>query len=247
MNSAATTGIPRQSPINVANLLSHKFDPRSGSEATPVVFVVGGETSERGSLESLIRSKGWQPQTFASVKEFLDHPGAFVPNCLILDVSQDCDALGLQKRLTLERSEMPIIFVTSYSDLRMAVQAIKAGAIEFLTKPLINDLLLSAIQQALESSRAALVLQAEMRALKRSYATLTRREREVMALVVSGMLNKQIGAELGISEITVKAHRGQVMQKMKAGSLAQLVKIATRLRVQTPPIHATGLSAFAAA
>ena len=235
MNSIAAR-IPVANPLTLAHVLSPKVEVPSAF-GTPLVFVVGGETSERESLERLIRRNDWKAQTFASVQEFLSHPVPLAPSCLILDVSHDCDGLELQKRFAVERSEMSIIFVTSYSDVRMAVQAIKAGAIEFLTKPLMHGLLLGAVQQALECSRATLAQQAEMWGLKHCYATLTRREREVMALVVTGMLNKQVGGELGISEITVKAHRGQVMQKMKANSLAQLVKMAARLRIQTPRGH----------
>jgi FixJ family two-component response regulator len=243
MNSIATR-TPVANAVTFTHALNRKLEVQPASDA-PLVFVVGGEAPERESLEFLIRRKGWKPQTFASVQDFLSHPAPLVPSCLILDVSQDCHGLELQKRFAVERSEMSIIFVTSYSEVRMAVQAIKAGAIEFLTKPLMNDLLLSAIQQALECSRATLAQQAEMRGLKRCYATLTRRERQVMALVVSGMLNKQVGGELGISEITVKAHRGQVMQKMKADSLAQLVKMAARLRVKTSSGYSPYCSAAA--
>lgn len=247
MSSVAITGIPRQSPTNVANVFSHKFDPQSRSEAAPIVFVVDAEASETKLLEVLIRRKTWQPRTFASVHDFLSHPAPSVPSCLILDVSQNCNGLELQKRLADERPEMPIIFITPYSDVRMAVEAIKAGAIDFLTKPLMEDLLLRATYEALEYSRAAVAYQAEMRLLTRCYATLTPREREVMALVVCGMLNKQVGGELGISEITVKAHRGQVMQKMKADSLAALVKMAASLRLPATMPRVIPPSAVAAA
>src|SRR5882672_9273574 len=178
----------------------------------------------------LIRSEGWQPETFASAQEFLAHPRKLAPSCLVLDVSlPGLNGLDLQKRVAVERIEMPIIFITGHGNVPMTVQAMKAGAVEFLTKPFSDDVLLSAIRNAIERSLTALGHEAEMRGLRDRYASLTRREREVMALVASGLLNKQVGGELGISEITVKAHRGQAMQKMKADSLADLVKMAARL------------------
>ena len=198
---------------------------------TPIVFVVDDDVSMRESLELLVRCEGWQPETFASAQEFLDHPRVHTPNCLVLDVSlPGLTGLDLQRLVAGERTDMPIIFITGHGDVPMTVQAMKAGAAEFLTKPFNDDVLLTAIRAALERSRVALSLEAEMRVLRDCYASLTQRERQVMALVVSGLLNKQIGGELGISEITVKAHRGKVMQKMKADSLADLVKMAARLR-----------------
>jgi len=198
---------------------------------TPIVFVVDDDVSVRESLELLVRCEGWQPETFASAQEFLDHPRVHTPNCLVLDVSlPGLTGLDLQRLVAGERTDMPIIFITGHGDVPMTVQAMKAGAAEFLTKPFNDDVLLTAIRAALERSRVALSLEAEMRVLRDCYASLTQRERQVMALVVSGLLNKQIGGELGISEITVKAHRGKVMQKMKADSLADLVKMAARLR-----------------
>jgi len=206
------------------------------SHLTPIVFVVDDDVSVRESLESLIRCEGWQPETFASAQEFLACPRAPVPSCLVLDVSlPGLNGLDLQKRVAIERTDMPIMFITGYGDVPMTVQAMKAGAVEFLTKPFKDDVLLGAIRAALERSRVALGLEAEMRVLRDRYESLSHRERQVMALVVSGLLNKQVGGELGISEITVKAHRGKVMQKMKADSLADLVKMATRLR---PPPEA---------
>jgi FixJ family two-component response regulator len=206
--------------------------------AMPIVFVVDDDISVRESLELLIRTEGWQPETFASAQEFLDRPRIFAPSCLVLDVSlPGLNGLELQKRVAVERSDMPIIFITGHGDVPMTVQAMKAGAVEFLTKPFGDSALLSAIRQSLERSRAALAREAEMQMLRACYTSLTQREQEVMALVVCGLLNKQVGGELGISEITVKAHRGQVMRKMKADSLADLVKIAERLHL-TPSAKA---------
>jgi len=210
------------------------------SHATSIVFVVDDDISVRESLESLIRCEGWQPETFASAQEFLACPRALVPSCLVLDISlPGLNGLDLQKQVAVERTDMPIIFITGYGDVPKTVQAMKAGAVEFLTKPFSDDVLLSAIQQALERSSGALRHESEIRALRNRYASLTGREREVMALVVSGLLNKQVGSELGISEITVKAHRGRVMQKMKANSLADLVKMAARLQLVGAPASPT--------
>ena len=206
------------------------------SHPTPIVFVVDDDVSVRESLESLIRCAGWEPETFASAQEFLSRPRVLAPSCLVLDVTlPDLNGLDLQERIAADRIDMPIIFITGYGDVSMTVQAMKAGAVEFLTKPFGDDVLLSAIRHAIERSRIALAHEAEMRALRDRHASLSRREREVMALVVSGLLNKQVGGELGISEITVKAHRGRVMRKMKAGSLADLVNMAARLRLAPPP------------
>jgi FixJ family two-component response regulator len=212
------------------------------SHATPIVFVVDDDISVRKSLELLIDSAGWQPETFASAEEFLSCPRVLAPSCLVLDVAlPDLNGLELQKRVAVDRTDMPIIFISGYGDVPMTVQAMKAGAVEFFTKPFGDDVLLSAIRHAIERSRTALGHEAEIRALGDCYALLTRREREVMALVVSGLLNKQVGGELGISEITVKAHRGSVMRKMKAGSFADLVNMAARLglgpvpKADTPP------------
>ena len=204
---------------------------RPGTPSTPIVFVVDDDISVRESLELLIQSAGWKPETFESASAFLARPPAQVPSCLVLDVSlPDLNGLELQQRIAGDRVDMPIIFITGYGDVPMTVRAMKAGAVEFLTKPFSDDTLLTAIADALEHSRATLGQEAEVREVRNRYESLSPREREVMTLVVSGLLNKQIGGELHISEITVKAHRGQVMRKMKAGSLADLVRMAARLR-----------------
>jgi len=204
-------------------------------DVTPTVFVVDDDISVRESLELLILSGGWKAETFESAQAFLSRPLSTVPCCLVLDVTlPGLNGLELQQQL-LERTEMPIIFITGYGDVPMSVRAMKAGAVEFLTKPFKNDVLLDAIRQALERSRTTLRQESEVQALRSCYASLTPREREVMALVVSGLLNKQVGGELDISEITVKAHRGQVMRKMKAGSLPELVTMAAKLGLQTLP------------
>jgi FixJ family two-component response regulator len=198
---------------------------------TPVVFVVDDDVSVRESLELLILSAGWQPETFASAEDFLERSRSDRPSCLVLDLSlPNLNGLDLQRRV-VDRGDMPIIFITGYGDVPTTVKAMKAGAAEFLTKPFSDEVLLNGIRQAIERSRTALGREAELRALRDCYASLTPRERETMALVVSGLLNKQIAAELGISEITVKAHRGQVMRKMRVDSLADLVRVAGALDV----------------
>src|SRR5712671_4580730 len=206
------------------------------TDAIPTVFVVDDDISVRESLELLIRCAGWQPETFASAHEFLARPRVRAPSCLVLDVTlPGLNGLDLQKRVAAERTDMPIIFITGHGDVPMTVQAMKAGAVEFLTKPFSDDVLLEAIRHAIARSHAALGREAEIQALRARYASLTSREREVMTLVVAGRLNKQVGGELGISEITVKAHRGKVMQKMNANSLPDLVKMAAKLRLTSAP------------
>jgi FixJ family two-component response regulator len=216
----------------------------------PIVFVVDNDVAVRESLESLIERTGAQPRTFASAKEFLAQPRVLGPSCMVLDVAlPGLSGLDLQK-LVADRREMPVIFLTGHGDVEMTVQAMKAGAMEFLTKPFRSDVLVAAIGDALERSRTALSWEASMRPLRDAYASLSRREREVMMLVVSGLLNKQVGGELGISVITVKAHRGQVMRKMGADSLAGLVRMADRLlppatSVWGPPVATNAGSAAA--
>jgi FixJ family two-component response regulator len=199
---------------------------------TPVVFIVDDDASVREALELLTRLAGWQPRAFASAYEFLTNARTLAPGCLVLDVSlPDLSGLELQQRMAAEGIDLPIVFITGHGDVPTTVRAMKAGAVEFLTKPFGQDELLRAIADAIERSQEARARSEGMRVLRDGYATLSRREREVMALVVSGLLNKEVGGELGISEITVKAHRGNVMRKMKADSLAALVKMAARLQV----------------
>ena len=202
---------------------------------TPVVFVVDDDVAVRESLELLIVSAGWQPEIYSSAEEFLARPRAPTPSCLVLDVNlPELSGLDLQARIAADRNDMPIIFITGYANVPMSVKAMKAGAVEFLTKPFGDDVLLAAIRNAIDRSRTSLGFEEEKRALQDRYASLTRRQRQVIALVVTGKLNKQIGGEIGISEITVKAHRGQVMRKMKANSLADLVRMAEGLHLTLP-------------
>ena len=212
-----------------------RFEVLRMTDATAIVFVVDDDISVRESLELLLKSAGWRAETYSSAREFLARPRAAVPCCLVLDVSlPGLNGLELQQQLA-ERAEMPIIFITGFGDVPTSVRAMKAGAIEFLTKPFKDDVLLQAVRQAIERSGDTLRKESALQDLRKCYASLTPREREVMALVVSGLLNKQVGGELGISEITVKAHRGQLMRKMKADSLPDLVTMAAKLGVHAPP------------
>jgi FixJ family two-component response regulator len=206
------------------------------ARTTPVVFVVDDDVSIRESLELLIHSAGWHPEMFASAAAFLARPRVAVPCCLVLDVSlPDLNGLELQQRIADDLLDMPIIFITGHGDIPMTVRAMKAGAVEFLTKPFTDDALLTAIDHAIEQSRTTLGDAADVRELRERYASLSRREQEVMALVISGLLNKQVGAQLHISEITVKAHRGKVMRKMHADSVADLVRMSARLGLTQRP------------
>jgi len=221
--------------MNPTNSLAQRTSPLS--HATPIVFVVDDDEAVRESLEALICSAGWRPEVFASAREFLSRPRIKTPNCLLLDISlPGLSGLDLQERIAADRLDMPIIFITGHRDVPTTVKAMKAGAVEFLTKPFRCDELLGAIKHAIERSHTALRDEAQMDALRACYASLSPREREVMELVVQGLLNKQVGGQLGISEITVKAHRGRVMKKMKVRSIADLVKIAARLRL-TPVLQ----------
>jgi formate hydrogenlyase transcriptional activator len=218
-------------PATTGHVPGHESGSANTSPDPPIVFVVDDDISVRESMERLIRQEGWQPETFAFAQEFLDRQRPHVPNCLVLNVSlPDLNCLDLQKRIVVERTETPIIFIAGQGDVPTSVQAMKAGAVEFLIKPFNDEAFVSAIREGLKRSSVALGREAEMRSLRTRYASLSHRERQVMALVVSGLLNKQVGAELGISESTVKGHRGRVMQKMEAKSLADLVRMASRLR-----------------
>ena len=219
-------------PSSLASPAGHRLGSPSASQGTPVVFVVDDDLSVRQSLELLIDSAGWHANTFASGMEFLGNPRPLAPSCLVLDVSlPGLTGLDLQERIARDRLDMPIIFITAHGDVPITVRAMKGGAVEFLTKPFRNDVLLRAIELALERSRRVLAEEAEMRAFRERHASLSRRERQVMARVVAGRLNKQIAGDLGISEVTVKAHRSKMMQKMMARSLPHLVNMAARLGV----------------
>jgi FixJ family two-component response regulator len=196
----------------------------------PVVFVIDDDVSVRESLELLIASAGWDPVTFSTAQDFLQCARPNVANCMLLDVElPDINGLELQRSVSVDRTDMPIIFITGHGDIPMTVRAMKGGAVEFLPKPLHDEVVLEAIEHALKRSEAALVSAAEIGVLRQRHKSLTRREQEVMALVITGLLNKQIAFQLGISEITVKAHRGQVMRKMQARSVPDLVNFAAML------------------
>jgi FixJ family two-component response regulator len=233
----STGNVTRAAYTVNSSIASRSIEVLTMPDVTSIVFVVDDDVSVRESLELLIRAAGWQAETFTSAQEFLARPRLTVPCCLVLDVTlPGLNGLELQQQLA-DRTDMPIIFITGHGDVPMSVQAMKAGAVEFLTKPFNDDVLLNAIRGAIEHSRAAVHRASEMQALKNCYESLTPREREVMALVVAGLLNKQVGGELGISEITVKAHRGQVMRKMKADSLPALVTMAARLGLRSAVAH----------
>jgi FixJ family two-component response regulator len=222
--------------VNSASTLNQEYQAPCMRGAVPIVFVVDDDVLVREWLELLIRSAGCQAETFASAEEFLARPRVLSPSCLVLEVKlPHLNGLDLQERIAVDRVDMPIIFITGDTDTPTIVRAMKAGAAEFLAKPFDADVLLSAIREAVERSEYVLRQEAKMRSLRNRYASLTAREREVMDLVVTGELNKQVGGELGISEITVKAHRGKMMRKMQAGSLIDLVNMAAILRPASVP------------
>jgi len=238
MASAATTRIFGGDPTNIPAIFGQKFDSKPNANAVPIVFLVGDATSEQEALASLVGREGWQFETFESAREFLARPRPLVASCLILALSPlALDGHEVQTQLARERTEVPIVVISGHGDIPTSVQAMKAGAIDFFLKPFRNDDLLSAIREGFERSRMALDREMEGRDLRNCYALLSCRERQVMALVVSGLLNKQVGGELGISEITVKAHRRQVMRKMKANSLPDLVRMATELKPARRLVH----------
>jgi RNA polymerase sigma factor (sigma-70 family) len=231
----------RGDPVEPDDAPNHASKSRLLPSSRPIVFLVDDDARVRESLERMIRFAGWQVETFACAREFLARPRARGPSCLVSEVAlRDLDGLDLQQRVTVDRPDMPVIFITGVADVPTTVKVMKAGAVELLVKPFDDALLLAAIRIAMDRSHIALRRQAETRVLEERFASLSPREREVMRLVVAGLLNKQVGAELGISEITVKAHRGRVMRKMRAGSLAHLVTMAAALRLGTDRFELQG-------
>jgi FixJ family two-component response regulator len=232
---SAATAIPQGSQFGSMNVLGHDFESRTAPPIAPTVFVVDDDIRVRESLELLIRSQGWESQNLESARDLLMWPRSLAPKCLILAYTPPfSNCLEIQKRIARTRPELPIIVISDCADIPTTIQVFKAGALDFLIKPCNSDLLLCAIRQSLKRSRVALEQEMEMQDLQSSYALLTLRERQVMAGVVSGLLNKQVGGELGITEITVKFHRGNLMRKMKADSFADLVSMAARLRIKRP-------------
>jgi FixJ family two-component response regulator len=238
MASAAITRMIEGNSTNVAYTFSQKHDSRPNSSVIPIVFLITNDIFEQEYLRSLIACQGWQFETFASAREFLARPRPLVPSCLILaHALPGSNCLKEQKQIAQERAEVPIIVITRHGDIPASVEAMKAGAADFLVRPFGDEILLAGIRETFEHSRKALQRAIETNGLRNCYALLSVRERQVMALVVSGLLNKQVGGELGISEITVKAHRRHVMQKMKANSLPDLVRMATTLGPARKAIH----------
>jgi FixJ family two-component response regulator len=229
MAFAATTSVFEENTANIVSILEQKLDSGCSSKSVPIVFFISGDTSEQESLKSLVAGQGWEFEMFESAREFLARPRPLVPSCLILGLPPEPNRLEEQKAIVRQRSEVPIIVISCYADIPTTVQAMKAGAIDLLVRPFSDETLLLRVRATLECSCLALQREMELRDLRNCYASLSRRERQVMALVVSGLLNKQAGAELGISEITVKAHRRHVMQKMKADSLPDLVRMESAL------------------
>jgi len=238
MGSTVAIGSLEGNLTNLAFLLDRQTDKRTRSSGTQIVSLAGADPREKESIEPLIIRQGWQLETLESARDFLARPRTRVPHCLILGFRlPGFNELQVQKQIARERPETAIIATSSQVDTPTVVQVMKSGALDFLVKPLSGDALVKAIRHGLEQSRLVLDHEIEVHSLRKRYASLTSRERQVMALVVSGLLNKQVGAELSISEITVKAHRGQVMQKMKASSLADLVRMVTKLEGRRHPIH----------
>jgi len=230
MASAATPGIFRGNPTNLPYIFGQKLDSPSNSKGTPIIFLVSDDISEQEAVKSLIGREGWHFETCESVDEFLARPRAIVPSCVILALSvPDLKVLEGQKQIARERAEVPILVISRCGDVRTSVQAMKAGAVDFMVAPFSHEILLPGIRESLERSRHALDRELGISELRNCYTSLSRRERQVMALVVSGLLNKQVGGELGISEITVKAHRRHLMLKMKANCLPDLVRMALEL------------------
>jgi FixJ family two-component response regulator len=238
VSNSATLQLSKEWRMSLAHTLSSQVARPSIPHVTPIVFVVDDDMCSRESLQQLIRCEGWRSETFESAKEFFARSRPVVPTCLILGFSSpDKRGIDLQKQIARERPETPIIVVSGFGDVPTTVEAMRAGAVDFLLKPFPGEGLLGTIRFSLERSSRALEREMQMRNLQECYTSLTPREQQVMRLVVAGLLNKQVGGELGISEITVKAHRGQVMQKMKANSLADLVRMAAKLQGSTDAIH----------
>jgi FixJ family two-component response regulator len=238
MASAAATRIFENDRANMVCVLGQQCNARSNSDTVPIVFLITDDISERESLKTLVAREGWQFETFESAREFLAQPRPPAPSCIILVLSPGLNCLEEQKELVRERSEVPIIVLSRYPDVPTTVQAIKAGAFDFFVKPFSYEDLLLGVRSTLEHSRLALQREMEFSDLRNCYASLTPREQQVMALVVSGLLNKQVGGELGISECTIKAHRGRVMRKMNANSLPDLVRMASALGLGRDAIRA---------